>query len=673
MGARLNSVGLKSVRIDDAFWNTYVKLVDDVILPFQWELINDRADDSPQFRKTSSPVGFQWKPLDDRSEDTERSGCIRNFRIAGGKEQGEHRGTVFQDTDLAKWLEAVAYSLHKKKNAELEALADSAIDLIVAAQCEDGYINTYYTITGEERWSNLFEGHELYTAGHMIEAAVAYYEATGKRKLLDALCRFADLIDEVFGREAGKLRGYPGHPEIELALVRLYRVTGEERYLKLADYFVRERGTQPCYFLREKGLRTQNFLFPEFKDFGFDYMQAHVPLAQQTAAEGHAVRAVYLYSAMADLAAVLQDAELLRQCETIWGNIVKKRMYITGSIGSAAYGERFTTDYDLPNDTNYSESCATVGLAMFSNRMLQITRDGKYADVLELALYNTLLAGIAADGRHFFYVNPLEVVPEIAQKNPTMRHIEPSRQQWFGVACCPPNIARTLASLGNYMYAVDTNAVYVNLFIASDMEAQLDTGKVSVHMQACYPNEGEVCIRVSPERAGQSFTLAVRRPAHAKTASVLVNGSEVPCKLKKGYFYLDRAWNEGDVVVVTLDVSFRFVRCNPRVRNNLNRVSLMRGPWVYCLEQADNSDYLSSARIDTQTPPAACFVDTLPYDAVCASLQGEKIRYDDVPEELYGESRPTYEKTVLHAVPYCLWNNRGQGEMLVWMREKETP
>ncbi|MDY3342196.1 MAG: glycoside hydrolase family 127 protein, partial [Lachnospiraceae bacterium] len=283
---KLQNVALNQIHIQDEFWNKYVNLVDDVIIPFQWELINDNV------------------------EGAEKSYCIRNFRIASGQIEGEHQGMVFQDTDVAKWLEAVAYSLNKNPNPELEKTADDAIDLIVGAQCEDGYLNTYYTITGEKRWSDLFEGHELYTAGHMMEAAVAYYEATGKDKLLKSMCRFADYIYEVFGKEEGQIPGYPGHPEVELALVKLYRATKEEKYLKLANYFVRTRGEKPCYFLSEKWNHGGKHLFREFEDFDMDYTQSDKPIMEQKTAEGHAVRAVYLYSAMADLAGEYQDEEL---------------------------------------------------------------------------------------------------------------------------------------------------------------------------------------------------------------------------------------------------------------------------------------------------------------------------------------------------------------------------
>lgn len=646
MEKKLKDVDLGKMRINDPFWNRYIDLVDNVILPFQWELINDKV------------------------EGATKSYCIRNFRIASGLEEGEHQGTIFLDTDAAKWLEAVAYSLTSKENPKLEALADELIDLIGKAQCEDGYLNTYYTITGNPRWSNLFEGHELYIAGHMIEAAVAYYGATGKQKFLDIVCRFADYICEVFGNEEGKNHGYPGHPEVELALVKLYRVTNERRYLELAYYFVSERGQSPCYFLEEDCIKNGNYIFPEFQDFDLDYTQAHLPIRKQMSAEGHAVRAVYLYSAMADLAFEYQDDALLKQCESIWNDITKKKMYITGSIGSAAYGERFTTDFDLPNNSNYSESCATIGLAMFSNRMFQITKDGKYTDVVELALYNTLLAGIAMDGKHFFYVNPLEVVPEIAENNPTMRHVKTTRQLWFGVACCPTNIARTLVSLGKYIYYSNDNTIYVNLFIGSQMKAELNSGNVELDLQSKYPIIGDIQITITPEQAGQEFTLAVRKPAFSSKADVTINGHAIPYRLEKGYIYINRQWKAGDKIILSLDVSFRFIHCNPRVRDNIGKVALMKGPWVYCLEEEDNGKYLSSIVIDTKSPVQKDYDESLLNGTMCAVIKGERIDYSKISEELYGSENPIYVEDTFRAIPYCCWNNRGKGEMLIWMNDK---
>ena len=449
---RLADISLKNIAITDGFWNKYRNLVKDVIIPYQWDTLNDNVPDA------------------------EPSHCIENFRIAAGEKNGEFYGAVFQDTDVAKWLEAVAYVLDSQgRDEELEKLADETIDLIGKAQGSDGYLNTYFTIKEpERRWTNLREGHELYTAGHMIEAAVAYYQATGKRKFLDIVMRFADLISERFGPEDGKCHGYPGHPEIELALVKLYRVTGKKNYLETAKFFVDARGVGENYFFQEeKGERYQQ-IFPEFTGYEPEYSQSHKPVREQKTAEGHAVRAVYLYSAMADLAYEYQDESLLKACETLWKNMVTKRMYITGGIGSSGLLERFTVDYDLPNDRNYAESCASIGLAMFGKRMGQITRDAKYADIVEKALYNTVLAGIAMDGKGFFYVNPLEVWPENCLKRTSMEHVKPVRQKWFGVACCPPNIARTLASLGQYIYGEDEESIFINLYVSNEAETQIN-------------------------------------------------------------------------------------------------------------------------------------------------------------------------------------------------------
>lgn len=644
MEKKLRNVPLNKISIKDSFWNKYIDIVDEVILPFQWELINDRV------------------------EGAEKSYCIHNFRVAAKEIEGTHKGMPFQDTDVAKWLEAVAYSLGKKRNPKMENIADAAIDLIARAQCEDGYLNTYYTITGKKRWSDLFEGHELYTAGHMTEAAVAYYEATGKDRLLKVVSRFADYMYEIFGKEESKLHGYPGHPEVELALVKLYRTTGERKYLELADYFVKTRGEQPCYFLGEDCKKNGNYLFPEFADFDMDYAQAHLPLREQRTAEGHAVRAVYLYSAMADLALEYHDEELLEQCEVLWENITKKKMYITGSIGSAAYGERFTSDYDLPNDTNYSETCATIGLAMFSNRMFGLTRDGKYMDIVETALYNTLLSGLAIDGRHFFYVNPLEVIPEAAEHNPSMSHVKTTRQLWFGVACCPPNIARTLASLGNYMYAVDGNILYSNLFISSSIDMPLENGEVKIHMKADYPRSGEICYTVETDEA-QEFVLAIRKPEYVRTAAIKLNGEQIEAEAEKGYFYIRREWKNRDTVTVEYDVDFRFVHCNPRVNENIGKVALMKGPWVYCLEEVDNGKHLKSVIVRTDANITEQYDASLLGGTLCAVFEGKRIDYEKEETDLYLEKAPEYVITKLRAVPYCVWNNRGRGEMLVWMRE----
>ena len=645
---RLKSIPLKSIRIQDSFWNKYIKLVRDVILPYQWDTLNDRV------------------------EDAEPSHCIQNFKIAAGEETGEFQGAVFQDTDVAKWLEAVAFTLASSgRDDKLEKLADETIELIGRAQCEDGYLNTYYTIKEpERRWSNLKEGHELYTAGHMIEAGVAYYEATGKRELLDIVSRFADLICEKFGPDEVQCHGYPGHPEVELALVKLYQVTGERRYLDTAKYFIDVRGQGDNYFKLEEDGQKYKAIFPEFAGYQPEYSQSHLPVREQKTAEGHAVRAVYLYSAMADLAYEYQDKELEAACETLWNNMVHKRMYITGGIGSSGLLERFTTDYDLANDRNYSESCASIGLAMFGKRMGEITRDASYIDIVEKALYNTVLAGIAMDGKSFFYVNPLEVWPDNCMEKTSMEHVKPVRQKWFGVACCPPNIARTLASLGQYLYGQDDKSLYVNLYVSNETETYINGKPYRIKVDSNYLKNGKVKIDIEGKSGAGQGCLALRIPGYVKEFWICRNQKKLEqVKVEKGYALLEEL-GEKEEITISFPMKARFVWANPNVRADEGKVAVMRGPLVYCLEEVDNGKNLSACYIDTREEPEEIFEQELLGGVVSIRLKGKRISprsWEDM--ELYGEHRTQLEKTEFKAVPYCNWGNRKTGEMAVWIKE----
>ena len=644
---RLADISLKNIDITDKFWNKYRSLVKDVIIPYQWDTLNDNVPDA------------------------EPSHCIENFRIAAGEKKGEFYGAVFQDTDVAKWLEAVAYVLDSQgRDEELEKLADETIDLIGKAQGPDGYLNTYFTIKEpERRWTNLREGHELYTAGHMIEAAVAYYQATGKRRFLDIVMRFADLISKKFGPEEGKCHGYPGHPEIELALVKLYRVTGKKNYLETAKYFVDVRGVGENYFFQEEKGEKYQQIFPEFAGYEPEYSQSHKPVREQKTAEGHAVRAVYLYSAMADLAYEYQDEPLLKACEALWKNIVTKRMYITGGIGSSGLLERFTTDYDLPNDRNYAESCASIGLAMFGKRMGQITRDAKYADIVEKALYNTVLAGIAMDGKGFFYVNPLEVWPDNCLNRTSMEHVKPVRQKWFGVACCPPNIARTLASLGQYIYGEDEESIFINLYVSNEAETQINGVPCKLTIDSDFLKNGNVKIYVKSQQ-DSGGKLALRIPGYSRRFLVSRNGNEINSpRIEKGYLILEDMKAE-EIIAVSCNMEARFIHANPEVRADEGRVAIIRGPLVYCLEEADNGRNLSSLYIDTKAELTEAYEDELLGGVVTVTAKGKRISNEGWNEdELYKEQEIQLEDVVLKAVPYCNWGNRETGEMAVWIKE----
>ncbi|MEW4369870.1 glycoside hydrolase family 127 protein [Paenibacillus kandeliae] len=643
----LQTVSPKDVQIHDSFWSHYNQLVREVVIPYQYDALHDRIPDA------------------------EPSHAIKNFEIAAGRTEGEFHGFVFQDTDVAKWIEAVGYSLMTHPDPDLEQITDDVIQLVAEAQGEDGYLNTYFTIKEpDKRWTNLADCHELYTAGHMIEAAVSYYEATGKRQLLDVVCKFVDYIDSVFGPEPGKLRGYDGHQEIELALVKLYRLTGEERYLKLSQFFIDERGQEPNFLHDEWEKRGKvNFFVGKTDRIDLAYNQAHLPVREQKVAVGHAVRAVYMYSAMADLAGLNGDATLYDACKTLWNNIVTRQMYITGGIGSTHHGEAFTFDYDLPNDTVYSETCAAVGMVFFAHRMLQIEPKGEYADVLERALYNTVTGGMSQDGKHYFYVNPLEVWPQACHHNPGKHHVKPVRQKWFGCSCCPPNVARLITSLGSYLYSSSDDTIYTHLYVGGEATLPLTEGAVKIIQQTGYPWDGASRFTFALE-SKRSFTLALRLPGWCSRASLQINGEQVAYAdhLRDGYVYMTREWSVDDVVEWKLEMDVQTIYANPKLRANAGKVALQRGPLVYCLEQADNGDQLASLLLETDKPLHAHYDEQLLGGCVVIEGSAWREQEQDWNGNLYRTHEITTTEQSFTAVPYFLWGNRGEGEMAVWLR-----
>lgn len=639
----LEPVGLKQIQISDAFWNKYTRLVTEQIIPYQWAALNDQV------------------------AEAEPSHCIENFRVAAGQKTGTFHGWVFQDTDLAKWLEAVAYSLSYEQNEELEKLADRMIELIEAAQQPDGYLNTYFTILmPEKKFCNLKEGHELYTAGHFMEAAAAYYQVTGKKRFLDVMCRYADVICKVFHTEKYRM-AVPGHQEVEIGLIRLYRLTGRREYLEMAKDFIERRGCEPNYLVHEHEQKEYIDIFHDPNPFQPEYSQCHKPVREQKTAEGHAVRAVYMYCAMADLAYEYQDESLLLACETLYENIVSKRMYITGGIGSSGAYERFTTDYDLPNESGYSESCASIGLALFCRRMAQITREAKYADTMELALMNTVLAGIAMDGKSFFYVNPLEVWPANCLDHTSMAHVKPVRQKWFGCACCPPNIARTLASLGEYVYMQEEGSLWVNLFLGGTAELTWKNVPVKVSQKTEFPFKGRVRLQIEAEQEIQ-YSLYIRVPEYAEEYTILVNGETETCSVEKGYAKLHRLW-KWDTVDIRFAMPAHFVYADTRVRADAGKTAVKKGPLVYCLEEADNGENLSCVYVDTTAPIEEIYEENLLGGTMTCRVKGKRIRESGARERrLYGNQPAVLENAEWKLVPYCYWGNRQNGEMQVWMK-----
>lgn len=639
---------VRDFTVGEGFFGRYEKLVQEVVLPYQERALNDQI------------------------EGAEKSHCIENFRMAAkklktGSCDGEFYGMVFQDSDVAKWLEGAAYCLAQNPDAELEKRCDEIIELIGEAQHEDGYLNTYFTVKEpDKRWTNLHEAHELYCAGHMIEAAVAYAECTGKKRLLEIMCRMADHIYRHFIEEGAE--GYPGHPEIELALMRLYRCTKDERYRELALHFINVRGVDPDYYKKEMEKNPWRVWGSNVEDK--EYNQNYAPVRKQDKAVGHAVRAVYLYTGMADAALETKDTELAAACKTLWNNITQHRMYVTGAIGSAYEGEAFTKDDHLPNDTAYAETCAAIGLIFFSNKMLYLERDGKYADVMERALYNCVLAGMQLDGTKFFYVNPLEALPGISGEAQTHRHALPVRPKWFTCACCPPNVARLLGSVAEYAWHVDEGTLFSNLFVAGTLDmTERFGGRVS--LRTAYPYDNQLEYRFTPQegKTGMEVSLAIRIPAWSEKTEIRLNGKSVECEVKNGYAYIKGIYTADDVITVAFTMTARRVYTSSRVSANTGKTALQRGSLIYCAEGVDNeNDVLSLSlkrngeiRVSEYLPDALFGI---------RKLFAEGYR-ETVNEELYSFDRQKVRPCQVTFVPYYTWANREPNQMRVWIPERD--
>ncbi|MDR3314453.1 MAG: glycoside hydrolase family 127 protein, partial [Oscillospiraceae bacterium] len=498
------------------------------------------------------------------------TGRFAAFHMERGWAQGE-KPHYFWDSDVAKWIEGVAYLLQKGPAPALEALAEETIGLIEQHQAADGYFNIYFTVVEpEKRWQDR-DCHELYCAGHLIEAAVAYYEATGRDRFLRCMCRYADAIERVFMREHSATFDTPGHEEIELALVRLWRCTGEARYLRLSQYFVDTRG--------QVGGRDSCAAWAKPS-----YTQSHLPVREQRTAEGHAVRALYLYAAMADLAVEADDPALWEACRALFGSIAQRRMYITGGVGSSHHGEAFTLDYDLPNESAYGETCAALALALFARRMAAAEPDAAYADAAERAIYNGFLSGVSLDGTAFFYENPLEVHPALRQKDASVkdneRYPQLQRQAVFGCSCCPPNVLRFIASLGDFLYSYDETTLFVHHYAQSTAQCSAWGRTVSIQQATEYPWQGNIQLEL---RGCAGKRIALRIPGWCSHYTLLAGDREITPSIEKGYAYVDIA-DEHCRFALRLEMPVRLVRANPAVWENIGRAAVTKGPLVYCLE-----------------------------------------------------------------------------------------
>ncbi len=644
------------VKITSAFWGRYRQLVRKEMLPYQWGVLNDELSISIEKERNEEGI------------PNEKSHAFENFRIAAGKKAGEHYGMVFQDSDVYKWLEAAAYSLREEMDPEIFKHAEETVKLIGEAQEPDGYLNTYFSIGGlENRYKRLGESHELYCAGHFLEAAVAYYETSKNAKVLEIAEKLANHLCETFGEGEGKNHGYDGHEEIEIGLLRLYHLTKKEAYYELARFFLLQRGKNPNYFKEENEKWKTPVIFPGMESLPQTYSQNHKPVLEQEAAEGHAVRFTYLCIAMADVAATKGDQEFVFACERLWRNMVDKRMYITGGIGSTVIGESFSTDYDLPNDTMYCETCAAVGVVFFAKQMLRFSQKGEYADVMERSLYNGALAGMALDGKHFFYVNPLEVRPKQDLFVPTKGHVKAVRPEWLGCACCPPNLARLLASMESCVYTTTEQGVWLHLFVDSRAEFTLPGGKVTLVQRTEYPRNGKVTLEVSGWKGTE--TLGIRMPQWAGDFSFTCDGVPAKGEKKDGYFYPEI---QGESFVLNFEIPFEIKKwySNPKVSGNVGKVALSRGPFIYCMEGVDNGEDLHRIFLPQKGKMQAVEKKDILGGVTVLEVEGVEVKETQENRPLYGTEPPELEQKTCYFIPYYAWANRGENEMRVWINTR---
>ncbi len=588
------------------------------------------------------------------NKKNEETGRVDNFAIGAGRKEGKYTGRRFNDTDVYKVIEGIAYSLQVHPDPELEEYTDGLIDLIAASQEKDGYLYPARTSdpenpapgAGPERWSRLRGSHELYNCGHMYEAAVAYFQATGKRNFLDVAVKNADMLVRTFGPD--KRRDVPGHQEIEIGLAKLYRVTGKKEYLDLAKFFLDERGRP-----HDGGLYPEDSPFALYN--GRDYMQDHIPVIEQEEAVGHAVRATYMYAGMADVAALTGNVDYIQAIDRLWENVVSKKLYLTGGVGARHTSEAFGDNYELPNRSAYTETCAAVGNAFWNLRMFLLHGEAKYIDVMERVLYNGLISGISLKGDCFFYQNPLES---------TGRY---ERSPWFEVACCPGNIVRFIPSFPGYIYAKTDDNLYINLFVQSRANIEFKNQTVQLNQETRYPWEGNVQITVDPEEEGE-FVVHVRIPGwaqgqpvpsdlylfldeHANDVDIRVNGMPYPIEMENGFAKLRRKWKKGDRIELNLPMPIRRVQSHENVQDNQGKIALQRGPIVYCFEGVDNVD-----RVLDRSLPDSSSLETEFLPDLLGGLVVIKGRFSD--------------KSPLTAIPYYAWAHRGAGEMAVWINHK---
>ncbi len=611
----IEHVSFRNISIADGFWKDRQKLNHDVTI----HSVRDRFTDTGRFEAFK----FNWKE---------------------GKPNKPH---FFWDSDVAKWLESVAYIIEKEPDVLLESQVDEVIDLIAEHQGEDGYFNIYFTVCEPENRFLNRDRHELYCAGHLIEAAVAYYNATGKDKFLKCMCRYADLIEKIFKIEDSAAFQTPGHEEIELALVKLYHCTGEKRYLELSKHFIDKRGT---------GKEV-----PDTHWANDIYYQCEKPCREMREANGHSVRACYLYAGMADIAREYDDEKLKNACKKIFDDIYYKKMYVTAGLGQSHHGEAFTVPYDLQNDVAYTETCASIALVYFASRMQQLECDSRYGDVIERAIYNGILSGVSLDGKSFFYENPLEILLSEHNRNVSVRNSGERRPitqrlEVFGCSCCPPNITRFVSSIGDYIYGTDENTIYVHQYISSETEVC----GTKIIMKSGYPYDGN--IKISAEN-GSGKTIALRIPEYAENSfAIAVNGRKFESEIRNGYVFIPLS--DETKICVMFDISPKKVYSNPLVDRDAGKCAILAGPIVYCAEGVDNGNHLRMYRIPETLD--YCFEENAVLGTTVLTVKAEKL----VPSDILYSFKRKYVPEELKLIPYFAFANRGESDMTVWFNSK---
>lgn len=641
MTTALTPLSPSQVHLDDGFWR-------------------DRCETN---RLVTLPAEFQ---------QLQKSGGLDAYRW----DWPSHKHPPIRSTmgDLPKWIEGAAHALASDADSSLMSKASNAIERLLRGQKIDGYLYSNQ-ISLDERFTNLRGWHELYDMGHTIESSVAWMDATGDDRFLRAMCRSADLIDSCFGPGSGQKRGYDGHPEIELALMKLHRATGEDRYLQLASFFVEERGCEPYYFDVEARARgeepnEQRHYAWRGRD-PYTYYQSHLPLRQQKEAIGHAVRALYLYAGMVDVATATNDRQLLATCRRLFRSVTRKRMYITGGIGSEMEGEAITFDYDLPNETAYAETCASIALVFFAHRLLQTDADGEYADVIERAMFNGILGGVSLGGDSFYYANPLAVHPRASEG--AADFLSATRVQWFTCACCPPNLARFIPQIPGYLYSTGPRELLVHQYASNRAEFTVDTCDVAIKQETAYPWDGRISITINPSTV-QKWRLALRIPSWCKRARLKVNDKALALgdRVVKGYAVIERRWERGDRVELTLEMPVQRIEAHPGIRGTVGRIALQRGPLVYCIEGADNGSDLGDIAVPADSELAVSDLRGALRGMKGIVVKGRRSRVEQWKGTLYAprsrSSRATRAIDV-RAVPFFARANRKPGEMLVWLRE----